>query len=310
MAIVLAIAALALAACLVVFLRLRSRLQATERDLELYRIAVESLPNGGVVLFDQALRVRLAGGPALVAFRAGSSDPDSARRLGELLPADDCAIVEPACRAALEGRPSVLQLPLGGRDFAVHVVPVRAGRRITGGLLAVHDVTRGKSNERRLTELASRDPLTGLWNRARLSHEVSRLLDRAALSDGRRSSLLMLDLDGFKGVNDRLGHEAGDELLRRAARAIESAVRKSDVVARLGGDEFAVVLADADGGAAAHAAEAISRAIEGVWPLGLPGGVSAGTAPIGEGCWTVAEVLARADRAMYADKSGARLRVA
>ncbi len=110
---------------------------------------------------------------------------------------------------------------------------------------------------------------------------------------------MALDLDGFKRVNDTLGHAAGDELLRRVATAVQGCVRRADLVARIGGDEFAVFLAGATPSEAQQVADKIRSAVAAVWPLGIPGGVSVGISAAGQGA---GDALGRADRAMYADK--------
>jgi diguanylate cyclase (GGDEF)-like protein len=164
------------------------------------------------------------------------------------------------------------------------------------------DVTDRKRRERRLTELASKDALTGAWNRTRLAEELEWLT-----RGGRTGSLLVLDLDGFKGVDDVLGHAAGDELLRRVATAVQGCVRRADVVARLGGDEFAVLLTGATPEEARLVAAKIESAVGAVWPLGVRGGVSVGVSAAGVGA---GDALGRADRAMYAAKRRAPERLA
>jgi diguanylate cyclase len=94
---------------------------------------------------------------------------------------------------------------------------------------------------RQLGHDAAHDPLTGLPNRAVLGHRLSAALARRG-RDGSRPVLLLVDLDGFEGVNDRHGHGTGDDVLVSTAERLRSAVRAGDVVARLGGDEFAVLL--------------------------------------------------------------------
>ena len=152
-------------------------------------------------------------------------------------------MLEPAYRAALEGRESAFELPHGERDHLHRVVPVRdrAGA-IVGGMLVAQDITDRKTREHRLKHWASRDGLTGLWNRDRLVQELDRALVEGRRSDDRAASLLFVDLDGFKAINDALGHSAGDDLLRAVGRELEGHVRFTDTVARVGGDEFAVLL--------------------------------------------------------------------
>jgi diguanylate cyclase (GGDEF)-like protein len=165
----------------------------------------------------------------------------------------------------------------------------------------------------RVAELESRvdeDPLTGLLNRRGFERAFERALAYVQRY-GATAALLFLDLDGFKAVNDRYGHAAGDWALGRIARLISGHVRASDVVARIGGDEFVVLLwnmRDADAAAKAAALEAAVYAT----PLRrgastLVVGASAGVAFIGP-LDTPAEVLARADAAMYARKAERRER--
>jgi diguanylate cyclase len=120
------------------------------------------------------------------------------------------------------------------------------------------EVAERKVAEQRAHALSIRDPLTGLVNRRSLIQQ----LEHAVASADRHKSefaLLFLDLDKFKGINDTLGHEVGDELLRQVAARLLAAVRVSDVVARLGGDEFVVLL---EGAAAAANAARVARKIE------------------------------------------------
>lgn len=93
----------------------------------------------------------------------------------------------------------------------------------------------------KLREEATHDPLTGLLNRRAFMDRLT-----SAMDSGRNSVLFLVDLDGFKQVNDRLGHPVGDEVLTAAALQLKDTVRRSDTVARLGGDEFAVLLEDFD----------------------------------------------------------------
>jgi diguanylate cyclase (GGDEF)-like protein/PAS domain S-box-containing protein len=124
------------------------------------------------------------------------------------------------------------------------ITPIRdANGAIVQFVSLGRDVTARVQSQRRLEHLAYRDVLTGLPNRALF---VDRLKHAIAGARRRRSvvSVLFIDLDGFKSVNDQLGHEAGDKLLRTLARRLRGAVRDTDTVARLGGDEFAVLLED------------------------------------------------------------------
>ncbi|BEL07902.1 hypothetical protein Q0Z83_060930 [Actinoplanes sichuanensis] len=153
-----------------------------------------------------------------------------------------------------------------------------------------------------ITEAAETDPLTGLANRARLHRELSRALRRAT-RHGRRVAVLLVDLNGFKQINDTLGHQVGDGLLVAAGAAMRDAVRDSDLVGRLGGDEFAVLVRPiADEAEAVAVAERVSRAVAGPFVVaGRPMGASAsiGLAVSEPGEFTSDALLHRADIAMY-----------
>ncbi len=120
------------------------------------------------------------------------------------------------------------------------------------------EVAERKVAEQRANDLSIRDPLTGLVNRRSLIQQLEHAVASADRNKG-EFALLFLDLDKFKSINDTLGHEVGDELLRQVAARLLASVRVSDVVARLGGDEFVVLLEGA--GAAANAAR-VARKIE------------------------------------------------
>ena len=126
----------------------------------------------------------------------------------------------------------------------VSINAIRNGHDQIVRFVAVYsDISERRAREEQLSEMAYRDPLTGLPNRSLLHDRLAQEIAHAA----RRASglaVLYLDLDGFKAVNDTLGHAAGDWLLRDVAARLRGAVRRSDVVARVGGDEFVVVLLD------------------------------------------------------------------
>jgi diguanylate cyclase (GGDEF)-like protein len=168
--------------------------------------------------------------------------------------------------------------------------------------------------ERRVAELEERltyleglavtDELTGALNRRGFLVEFSRAID-AARRGGPNGVVLIYDLDGFKTVNDRLGHAVGDEVLRQVGRLLLRCVRKMDVVARLGGDEFALVLIGADLASAQRRAQSFARAIAAIAPgvtgLAVPLSASFGLAAF-DGSEDEEAVLRRADATMYAEK--------
>jgi diguanylate cyclase (GGDEF)-like protein/PAS domain S-box-containing protein len=150
------------------------------------------------------------------------------------------------------------------------------GSAASGGdglVLHLRDVVGRRSTELELERLAYTDYLTGLPNRARLMSALATARSRAA--DGYPSCLLLLDLDGFKQVNDIAGHEAGDWLLVQVATRLRETVRDRDLVSRLGGDEFAVLVPDGLEEAGALA-ERIVRDLRDLQPVAPPGAVTGG----------------------------------
>ena len=138
--------------------------------------------------------------------------------------------------------------------------PARTGRP-RGAVVSHSDITARKLGEVALLHEATHDPLTGLLNRSLLLAELRRELHRAQ-ADGSELSVLYLDLDGFKAVNDSLGHGAGDDLLRTTAARLRTTLRPGDHLARMGGDEFVAVLPRTGrrGGPAARAPPGRGRA--------------------------------------------------
>jgi diguanylate cyclase (GGDEF)-like protein/PAS domain S-box-containing protein len=110
-------------------------------------------------------------------------------------------------------------------------------------ITSIFDITVRKAMENDLERLATTDPLTGLANRSQFLSVAGREIERVRQSGG-TLAIILLDVDEFKQINDALGHDAGDVILRAVADRLRASVRKSDLVARLGGDEFAIVLPD------------------------------------------------------------------
>jgi diguanylate cyclase (GGDEF)-like protein len=181
--------------------------------------------------------------------------------------------------------------------------------RLTGvAALAATAIQNGQLVDK-LRHKASHDPLTGLLNRVGFRHHIDRILDTARPAHG-QVGLLFVDLDDFKHVNDAHGHDAGDEVIRKAAHRLESIARAGDGVARLGGDEFAVILADVGDHEQLRAAEARVRAAFRE-PFMLGEIVLSVGASVGGGVWpedgqTVNELVSYADAAMYEDKARGR----
>ena len=158
--------------------------------------------------------------------------------------------------------------------------------------------------------LADRDPLTGFFNHRYLHERFGEEAVRARRSH-RPLSLLMLDLDDFKLVNDSFGHLLGDDVLRWTAELIRKTLRASDVPARYGGDEFAILLPDADRDEAAATATRLREGFTAAaysrdGRLAVPVGVSIGAATFPADGRTAAELIAVADAGLYRMKRSAR----
>jgi len=187
----------------------------------------------------------------------------------------------------------------------------------SGFLLVARDVTLLKEAEERALDAAGHDPLTGLLNRRSLDERLAQALHGA----GRRQSaggVLYLDLDHFKEVNDRYGHEAGDALLREVSVRLAASLRQNDTLARIGGDEFVVIVEDL-GADPETAASHLARVAEGVRAAlaepyafsDLRPGISPsiGTALFFGNGLSPREILRHADEAMYQAKRSGRNRV-
>ncbi len=188
----------------------------------------------------------------------------------------------------------------------VHANPLHDAEGVLYGAVASYDdVTARVEQDRRTRHEADHDALTGLANRRALERTLEAALSRAG-ARARSVGIIMLDLDGFKAINDNFGHAAGDAALREVAMRLRRCVRERDLVARLGGDEFVVVLTDLGGrsGAVQDSVERVREALaEPFGDMALHAAVGVATFP-GDGGNT-ADLLAHADRQMYVDK-GAR----
>ena len=192
------------------------------------------------------------------------------------------------------------------RFYTAHCIPIGSLNRPAARefVLLLEDVTTWKKKELKLSHEALHDPLTGLGNRRLLEDRLLDALDRVHL--GEPGILILLDLDGFKSINDQEGHPVGDTILTAVARALTHSVRKTDTVCRLGGDEFAIVLPAAPRETAepivrkiqAHIREETNTlALKSVPPTASIGLVALETGDINPPDW-----LAAADRGLYEAK--------
>lgn len=191
------------------------------------------------------------------------------------------------------------------------VVYISYGRREGGGWVATHeDITERKASEVRIERLAHYDSLTGLANRNLFKEHI----DEALGSPGPETAfaVLLLDLDKFKSVNDALGHQCGDALLKQVAGRIKAQIRDVDMAARIGGDEFAMIVAPGQAAMQDVAATLAARLVQAIAePYHIDGhpvviGCSIGVAMAPEHGMRVDEILRNADLALYKSKNVGR----
>lgn len=227
----------------------------------------------------------------------------------------------PAQGSTDEGRPVLLSICLTRFGTRAGLVLWRTpGSRpwdtddvtlLDAAALVVRVVLEQEAQQREMGQQARTDPLTGLYNRRAFLEELPRHLDRLD-REAECGTLMFVDLDNFKPVNDRLGHEVGDQVLATAARMLRNLVRPTDLVARLGGDEFAIWMNGADHMTAAERAEqlrvnapaALAEVAPGTeLPISMSIGIASRPAGSSE---SIESVMRRADMAMYAVKRGGR----
>ena len=216
------------------------------------------------------------------------------------------------CLAAGAGNLSSIGLALAAAGTTLGILTITLILTILDGRMEVRTnafITSLQDVNEKLQHQATHDTLTGLPNRILLFERIRHAIDAA---DGRVAhvAIYFIDLDGFKAVNDTLGHAAGDALLQQFAQRLQHSVRKEDIVARLGGDEFVVMVEGIpDVGMAAHIAEKLFNCLKEDFVLeqgSLRMTPSMGVALYPDNGKTVDELLTRADAAMYEAKTHGR----
>jgi len=169
-----------------------------------------------------------------------------------------------------------------------------------------------EDNNCKLKQLASEDPLTGLFN-PRMCTAIGEQLLKLAIRDGKPLSVIYMDLDHFKNINDTYGHQSGDQVLVHIAQVLNSFLRESDISARLGGEEFCAILPETDSQAAIELAEnmrqRIEQTIEHIGDVELHVTASFGVAQMLPTDQSLADIQNRADQALYTAKKMGRNRV-
>ena len=208
-----------------------------------------------------------------------------------------------------------LLIQRGGKPFPIEdsAAPIRDQQNdIIGAVLVFHDVSHAKKMAMEMTYQASHDALTGLINRREFERRLEHALETGK-QDAKQHTLLYLDLDQFKIVNDTCGHMAGDELLKQLTSVLQARLRTNDTLGRLGGDEFGVLLESCPTGPALRVADLLRQTVrefhfvwkDRVFQIGL----SIGLVTFSDGGETLADILRMADAACYLAKDKGRNRV-
>lgn len=236
--------------------------------------------------------------------------------LDENAQADSRTLVEQVFSGSLKGGAEHARLiqRLDGSTVSVNLVgsPILTEGQVSGIVVVLHDMTQERQYIANLSWQATHDALTGLANRREFEYRLEQALNGLARQAGRHS-LMFLDLDQFKLVNDTCGHAAGDELLRHICAVLQSGLREGDTLARLGGDEFGVLLENCPAEQAERIAEQLRQAVQSlhfVWK-GRPfvTTVSIGLVHITQAHNTLEASLRAADMACYMAKEKGRNRV-
>jgi diguanylate cyclase (GGDEF)-like protein/PAS domain S-box-containing protein len=294
----------------------RTRTQhALEESERRYRSLVERLPTG--LIITQGKLVRHIN-PSAAHLLGCTHDECRERSIFEFVFKDDKHALKAAHLACLKAAPPLERdVRLLSRDGNIIDCHWHVSSIIWEGKPAVmnilEDVTERRRAEARLRMLASTDTLTGLGSRRHFIDRAEEALSQLHRNPARPVSVMVLDLDRFKAINDKLGHAAGDSVLRLFAESLRQELRKSDTAGRLGGDEFAVLLPDTKLSTAGLFAERLrarfaseSAVIESKRIFAT---VSIGIAAMAASDTSVREPLARADRALYLAKTRNRNRV-
>jgi diguanylate cyclase (GGDEF)-like protein len=272
--------------------------------------AIANMPQG-ICLYDAQDRLQLVNEQFCRIYNQPMSRLYTGMKLYDVL-ADSCAIGNYPGRDVTEiylarkrfidrrEKGTFLQELGDGRLIAIYHQPLPDG----GWVCTYEDITERRKAEARIEFLAHHDGLTELPNRVLFTERLDHAIAQASVDNP--CALLCLDLDGFKGVNDRLGHAAGDLLLKTVARRLRDCVRGDDTCARLGGDEFAIVLPNVSPTVALQIAHQITAVLRTAYDLGTFGsaeiGSSIGIAYAPEHAASSDQLLLMADRALYTSK--------
>ncbi|MGL5815513.1 MAG: diguanylate cyclase [Aeromonas sp.] len=285
---------------------------------QLYEVMTQ-LPDPVFILSEDGYYVEYIGGVEQQSYQDGN--PLIGKRLLDILPIDKAQwVLEQVARSFATGEVQVVEYdlspaeveginadagPQGMQRFEGKIAPLPSlyeGKRAVAWM--TRNITRQYELQQRLKRLGETDQLTGLYNR----HFFFEHYHHKLQGEG-RTGLIMLDIDHFKQINDRFGHQTGDRVLCSFSECVAAQLRAEDMFVRSGGEEFLILLPQIDEQILLKVAERIRVAVAAMAPDPAPITVSLGTTLVRPG-ETVSAVLARADEWLYRAKRGGRNRVA
>jgi diguanylate cyclase (GGDEF)-like protein len=299
--------------------RTRERVEAASHELRILHAALDHVDDG-VILLDEKLRARFVNRASRELWRIPETLADRLPFFGD--------VMRNACTAGVMSLPASMvdayvdrrigqlragdETPLDLQLADGSTVRCRCKALAAGGrFLSYTDVTDLVRHAETLERFATIDDMTGICNRRHFMALAQAAWER--FRDGEPFSLLILDLDLFKSVNDRFGHDAGDAVIRHVADICRSSKHDADVLARLGGEEFVLLLPQTRAGEAAVFAEELRRRVEAA-PLAVESTTlrittSIGVAEAERGMARLSDLIKRADKALYEAKRAGRNRV-
>lgn len=278
-------------------------LESERIDEKIASIAAHSVI--GVVILNQNLRVDFANKSfsKLTGHTAKQLNGEDLKKYGFSCLND--AIAKLGAKANWKGEIKVTNRFGDHLTLDTHITHYEMGMGMSDRyVLSFRDISHRVRLENKLKNLAEKDPLTGCWNRRRFDKELARhasIADRYAVSN---TTLAIIDIDHFKQINDKHGHDVGDEVIKELGELMQAQCRETDIVARVGGEEFAIIMPETNKRSAFEAIYRLKEIIQSKSVLGIT--ISGGITTINR---SVEQSYRRADKALYRAKTLGRNRV-
>ncbi|EKO3783812.1 GGDEF domain-containing protein [Vibrio harveyi] len=278
-------------------------LESERIDEKIASIAAHSVI--GVVILDQYLRVDYVNKSflRLTGYTSEQLNGENLKQFG-FRPLNE-ALTKLGAKANWKGEIKVTNRFGDHLTLDTHITHYKMGMGMSDRyVLSFRDISHRVRLENKLKNLAEKDPLTGCWNRRRFDKELARhasIADRYAVSN---TALAIIDIDHFKQINDKHGHDVGDEVIKDLGNLMKAQCRETDIVARVGGEEFAIIMPETNTRNAFEAIYRLKEIIQSKSVLGIT--ISGGITTINR---SVEQSYRRADKALYRAKTLGRNRV-